>query len=149
MTTILANMQVSLDAADTLIDAALAEGQKRELLPLCVAVLDVGGHIIALKRQDGCGLLRADIAQGKAWAALAMGLNAATTGQRLSGNPGFLTAAIAASDGRMVPHSGGLLIIDADGRGIGAVGISGDTGENDELCARAGIAAAGLHVAPV
>ena len=139
---------LTLHQADTIIAAALAEGHARGLLPLAVAVLDAGGHLVAFRRQDGCGLLRGDLARAKAWTTLAMGMNAATLGARLSGNPGFLNAVIAVSDGRVAAHSGGLLIRDDAGFAIGAVGISGDTGENDEHCARAGLLAAGLAAAP-
>ncbi|MFN4101425.1 MAG: GlcG/HbpS family heme-binding protein [Pararhodobacter sp.] len=138
---------LTLAAADTVIAAALAEGRARGLLPLSVAVLDAGGHLVAFRREDGCGLLRGDLARAKAWGALGLGLNAATIGQRLAGNPGFLNAVIGAAEGRMAPHHGGLLIVDQAGRGIGAVGISGDSGENDELCAQAGLVAAGLSAA--
>lgn len=138
---------LSLATADTIIAAALAEARAHGLLPLAVAVLDAGGHLVAYRREDGCGILRGDIAVAKAWGALGMGLNAATIGQRLAANPGFLNGLIAASGGRMAPNAGGLLIVDAAGQGIGAVGISGDTGDNDELCARAGLTAAGLSAA--
>lgn len=138
---------LSLQTADTIIAAALDEGRSRAFMPLCVAVLDVGGHLVAFKREDGCGIMRSDIAYAKAWGALGMGLNAATIGARMAGNPGFLTGLIGASAGRMAPNFGGLLIVDAQGQGIGAVGISGDSGDNDEICARVGLAAAGLSAA--
>ncbi len=139
---------LSLDLADRAITAALAEGQKRGFQPLCVAVLDAGGGLVAFRREDGCGILREGIARAKAWGALGMGLNAATIGQRLAGNPGFLAGLIAASDGRLAANAGGLLIVNASGQGIGAIGISGDTGDNDEICAHAGLSAVGLAAAP-
>lgn len=136
-----------LETAETIIDAALAEGERLGLLPLTVAVLDSGGQLVAYRRQDGSGIMRGNVAIGKAWGALGMGLNAATINQRMSGNPGFLTGLIGVSDGRLAPNFGGVLVLDSDGLAIGAVGISGDTGENDELAARAGIKSAGLCAA--
>jgi uncharacterized protein GlcG (DUF336 family) len=133
-----------LASAEAIIDGALREGAERAFLPLTVAVLDVGGHLLALKRQDGCGIMRADIAMAKAWGALGIGLDSMTIGEKMGGNPAFLNALASVARGRLAPNYGGLLIHDAEGRAIGAVGISGDTGDNDEICAAAGVKAAGL-----
>lgn len=140
---------LSLASADALSDAVLAHGRKSSFLPLAVAVLDVGGHLIVGKREDGCGIMRLDVAVAKAWGALGMGVPAKALGERLSGNPGFLSALIAVSDGRLAANAGGVLITDAEGRVIGAVGVSGDIGENDEACALVGIEAAGLRLGTV
>lgn len=136
-------MGLSLKKALAIIDAALAKGHELKLAPLTVAVLDAGGHLVALQREDNSGILRVEIASGKAWGALGMGIGSRELGERAGKVPHFFTALAAASQGRMVPVAGGVLVRDASGI-IGAVGISGDTSDNDEICALAGIAAAGL-----
>ena len=137
-----------LAAAEQIIDAALAAGRAEGMLLLTVVVLDAGGHPIALKRQDGSGILRVDIATGKAWGALGMGIPSRTINERLGQRPAFQGALAAASGGRFVPVPGGVLVLDGDGKVIGAVGISGDTSEKDEYCAIQGVNAAGLDPAP-
>jgi len=141
-------VDLSLNAADRIIDAALAAGVAAGMLPLTVVVLDAGGHVVAQKRQDGSGILRADIAAGKAWGALGMGIPSRTIRDRLGARPAFQGALAAASDGRFVPVPGGVLVLDGDSKVIGAAGISGDTSEKDEYCAIQGIKAAGLAPAP-
>ena len=136
---------LSLAAAELAVDTALEHARAQGMAPLAVVVLDVGGHPIIAKREDGAGILRLDVATAKAWGALGMGVAPKVLGERLAGNPGFMNALVAASGGRMAAHAGGVLILDADGRGIGAMGISGDTGDNDEKCALAGLAKAGLN----
>lgn len=135
---------LSLTQASTIIDAALAAGRAKNFMPLTVVVLDNGGHLIALKREDGSGILRTDVAIGKAWGALGLGLSSRAIGANNTDRPAFLNALAAASDGRCVPVAGGVLIADTDGAVIGAVGISGDNSDNDEHCALEGIKAAGL-----
>jgi uncharacterized protein GlcG (DUF336 family) len=137
-----------LAAAEHIIDAALAAGRAEGMLPLTVAVLDAGGHVIALKREDGSGILRVDIATGKAWGALGMGIPSRTINERLGQRPAFQGALVGASHGRFVPVPGGVLVLVSDGQVIGAVGISGDTSDKDEFCAVQGIKAAGLTSAP-
>jgi len=136
-------VSVSLEKALVLIDAALEKGHALKFAPLTVVVLDAGGHMVALKREDGSGILRVEIATGKAWGALGMGIGSREMGERAGKVPHFFNALMAASHGRVVPVPGGVLIRDAKGV-IGAVGISGDTSDNDEICALAGIAAAGF-----
>jgi uncharacterized protein GlcG (DUF336 family) len=140
--------RLKLKDAETIIDAALAAGRQQKLAPLAVAVLDAGGHVIAFKREDGAGIVRFDIAYGKAWGSLGMGFGTREITARAEKFPAFITSLYAISQGRAVPSPGGVLILDQDGDVIGAVGISGDTGDNDELCALAGIAAAGWRAAP-
>lgn len=135
---------LSLAQASTIIDAALAAGRANNFMPLTVVVLDNGGHLIALKREDGSGIMRTDIAIGKAWGALGLGLSSRAIGANNTDRPAFLNALAAASDGRCIPVAGGVLINDAQGETIGAVGISGDNSDNDEHCALEGIKAAGL-----
>jgi uncharacterized protein GlcG (DUF336 family) len=139
---------LSLAAAETIIDTALAAGRKAGLLPLTVAVLDAGGHLIAFRREDGSGILRPDIAIGKAWGALGMGISSRHIRNRLAERPAFQAALAAASHGRFVPVPGGVLVRDASGAVIGAVGISGDASDKDEYCAIAGVRAAGLTPHP-
>ena len=139
---------LKLAQASTILDAAIAEGRKRSLAPLAVAVLDAGGHLIAFKREDGAGFVRFDIAYGKAWGALGMGFGTRELAERAANFPTFVAALSAASQGRMIPSPGGVLIVGADGEVVGAVGISGDLGDNDEICAMAGIEAVGLSAIP-
>jgi uncharacterized protein GlcG (DUF336 family) len=140
--------KLKLADAEILINAALAEGRKRTLAPLAVAVLDAGGHVIAFKREDGAGIVRFDIAYGKAWGALGMGFGTREIAARAEKFPAFVTSLYAISQGRAVPSPGGVLILDREGEVIGAAGVTGDTGDNDEVCALAGIAAAGFDAAP-
>ena len=112
--------------------------------PLTIVVLDAGGQMKAMKRDDRSSLLRPGIAGGKAWGVLGMGFGGREFARRAAANPVFLQALMAASGGRIVPVPGGVLIRDAGGEIIGSVGISGDTSDKDEACAVAGIAAAGL-----
>ena len=138
----------TLHQAATIVDAALAKGREVDLLPLTVAVLDAGGHLVAFKREDGSGILRPNIAIGKAWGALGMGMPSRTMRDRLADRPTFINALAAASEGRLIPVPGGVLIRDSGGDIVGAVGISGDTSDKDEACAIAGIEAAGLQPVP-
>jgi uncharacterized protein GlcG (DUF336 family) len=139
---------VTLAQASTIVDTALKKGRETGCAPLTVAVLDAGGHLVAFKREDKSGILRFDIATGKAWGALGMGFGSRALAERAAKNPAFITALVAASDGRVVPNPGGVLIRDAAGDVIGAVGISGDTADKDEVCGIAGIEAAGLKADP-
>jgi uncharacterized protein GlcG (DUF336 family) len=135
---------LTLAHAESIIDAALDRGHVLGLAPLTVAVLDPGGHLVALKREDHSGILRVEIATGKAWGALGMGLGSRDLAARAAKAPAFYTALAAVSQGRMVPVPGGVLVRNAEGRIIGAVGISGDVSDKDEVCAVAGIEATGL-----
>ena len=138
---------LTLDHALTIVQAALRKGRDMGLAPLAVAVLDEGGHLKAFGREDGAGIIRPQIAMGKAWGTLGMGVGSRTLAKRLVDNPQsqpFFVALNAMSDGRVVPVPGGVLIRDAGRAVIGAVGISGDTSDKDEACAVAGIQAAGL-----
>ena len=133
-----------LEQADVIADQALQKGRELNLAPLTVAVLDAGGQIKVLKREDNASLLRPEIALGKAWAVLGMGLGGRELARRAEQMPVFFTALNAMSAGRMVALPGGVLIRNREGRVIGSVGISGDTSDNDEICAVCGVEAAGL-----
>ncbi len=138
-------MNISLQQAGTIVDAALKKAREIGCAPLTVAVLDSGGHLVAFKREDRSGILRHDIAAGKAWGALGMGFGTREIAERAQKMPAFIDALTTIAHGRIVPVPGGVLIRDAGGEIIGAVGVSGDTSDRDEICAVAGIEAAGLR----
>ena len=141
-------MTVTLAQASSIVDAALAKARELKQMSQTVVVLDPGGHLVCAKREDGSGIIRFEVAVGKAYGALGMGWGSRTMMERAAQNPNFLTSIVAASGGRMVPNPGGVLIRDNNNRVLGAVGISGDTGDNDEIIAVAGITAAGLKADP-
>ena len=141
-------MSVTLAQASTIVDVALKKARELKQMPQTVVVLDTGGHVVCAKREDGSGIIRFEIAVGKAYGALGMGWGSRTMMERAAQNPNFLTAIAAASGGRLVPNPGGVLIRDAGNPIIGALGISGDTADNDEIIAVAGIEAAGLKADP-
>ena len=141
-------MSVTLAQASSIIDTALKKARELKQMPQTAVVLDAGGHMVAAKREDGSGIIRVEIATGKAYGALGMGWGSRTMMERAAQNPNFLTAIAAASGGRLVPNPGGVLIRDAGNAIIGAVGISGDTADNDEIVAVAGVEAAGLKADP-
>jgi uncharacterized protein GlcG (DUF336 family) len=136
---------LTLAQASLIVDAALKQGRELNLAPLSVVVLDSGGHMKAVKREDGSGILRVEIALGKAWGTLGMGLGGRELARRAAKAPAFMGALSDLAGGRMVPVPGGVLIRGATGDLLGAVGISGDASDKDEICALAGIAAAGLR----
>ncbi len=139
--------ELSLQQATMIVEAALRKARETSCAPLAVAVLDGGGHLKAFAREDGVGIIRPQIAMGKAWGALGMGVGSRTLARRVAEQPqqqAFFSALNAMSQGRVVPAAGGVLIRDAGGSVIGAVGISGDVSDKDEACALAGIAAAKL-----
>lgn len=138
-----------LDKAAHIVDKALALGREKELHPLTVVVLDVGGKVIACKSEDGSGTLRFGIALGKASGALGMGISSRLIRDRLSKRIAFQSALATAADGKFIPVPGGVLIEDDDGYTIGAVGISGDTSEKDEYCAIGAIHSAGFASEPI
>ena len=135
---------LTLDQASAIITAARAKGRELNLQPLTVVVLDAGGQVKAMQREDGSSLLRPEIALGKAYGALAMGLGGRELARRAQAMQGFMNALSDLAGGRAVPVPGGVLACDAGGTILGAVGISGDVSAQDEVCAVAGIRAAGL-----
>jgi uncharacterized protein GlcG (DUF336 family) len=134
---------LSLSAARTLIDAALAQARAAGLKPLSVVVLDARGAVKAVASEDGTSLKRYEIAQAKAHGALALGMGSRALMQRAE-TQGYFIQAVSHVVGPLIPVPGGVLIRDGAGTLVGAVGISGDTSDNDEAAARAGIEAAGL-----
>ncbi len=139
---------ITLEQATRIVDAGLYHARNREMNALTIAVLDPGGHLVALKREDRSGLLRPDIAYGKAWGALGMGHGSRALAQRAQTAPAFFTALGSVSQGRVIPVPGGVLIRNAAGELLGAVGVSGDMPDNDEACAVHGIEAAQLVADP-
>lgn len=136
---------LTLEAAATIVDAALEKARETRCAPMTVAVLDAGGHLVSFKREDLSGILRPQIAQAKAWGALGMGVGSRALGERAAAAPAFFAALTDISAGRIVPVAGGVLIRNHANRVIGAVGISGDHPEKDEACAVYGIETAGLE----
>jgi uncharacterized protein GlcG (DUF336 family) len=136
--------KLTLAAADLIADKALEKGKELQFHPLTVVVLDAGGQIKVVKRDDGSSLLRVEIALGKAWGNLGMGFGGREIARRGAKMPGFFAALSDMSGGRMVPVPGGVLIRSEAGEILGAVGISGDTSDNDEICAVHGIVSANL-----
>lgn len=135
---------ITLAQADAIADRALQAGRNLNFQPMTVAILDAGGHLKVLKRADDASLLRPDIAIGKAWGALGMGFGGRELARRAEKMPAFFIALNAMSGGRMVPLAGGALIRDSKGAIIGAIGMSGDTSDNDEKCVIEGVTGQGL-----
>src|SRR6202012_4368363 len=139
--------ELTLDVARKILDTALAKGVEKKFKPLVVAVLDARGCVKITAAQDGTSLLRAEVAHAKAYGALAMGMGSRALYQRSQEQPAFVGAVNTLAQGRLVPVPGGVLIQDGTTL-LGAVGVSGDTSDNDEVCAIAGIEAAGLKANP-
>jgi len=140
--------QLTLAAAQTVITAALAHAREKKFAPMGIAVLDARGVLKAYAAEDGTALRRADIAIGKAHGALAMGVGSRTLGKRAEERPHFIAAVTHAVSGSLIPVPGGVLIRGDDKSIIGAVGVTGDSSDNDEAAALAGLAAAGLTADP-
>jgi len=136
--------ELTLDLASKIVDKALEKRKEMGFVPLTVAVLDAGGQLKVLKREDKSSLLRPEIAIGKAWGVLGMGFGGRELNRRANHAPIFFNALSDMSGGRMVPVPGGVLIRSDKGDILGSVGISGDVSGNDEICAVYGIRSAGL-----
>lgn len=136
--------KLTLDQANTIIETALKHAASNKFRPLTVAVLDDGGHLVAFQRQDKSPIMRPQVAMGKAWGALGMGRSSRGLAALAAERPAFVSALVTASEGRMIPVPGGVLIRNSAGDTLGAVGVSGDTSDRDEEAAVAGIKAAGL-----
>ena len=141
-------MSIDLKTARAVIEGARAAGRDQGFKPLTVVVLDGGGHVVAAEREDGSSNKRFEIAFGKAHGALALGMGSRAIMARAEQQAYFITAATSAIGGALVPVPGGVLVRDAAGALVGAVGVSGDTSDNDEVAAIAGIQAAGLTGQP-
>ena len=134
---------ITLDQARAIIRETFARGEELGLKPLSVVVLDAGGHPIAFERQDGSSPGRFEVARGKAYGAVMMGMPSSALGKRAEEQASFVDALNGAFGGRVVPVPGGILV-ENGGRVIGAVGVTGDTSENDAAAGVAGLGAAGL-----
>lgn len=135
---------LSLSLASRIVDLALEKARSIDCKPLTVAVLDMGGHLLVLKREDGAGILRPQIAIAKAWGVLGMGLGGRTLAERATSAPAFFSALGDISGGRIAPVPGGVLLRDGSGDLVGSVGVSGDTSDVDEICAVSAIESVGL-----
>ena len=136
-----------LKDANAIVEAALDYARDHRVNPLCIAVLDPGGHLLSLQRDDGASMLRPAIAKGKAYAALALGMSSRQVASMAVERPNLLAGISGVSGGRIVPLPGGILI-SLGGTLLGAVGITGDTSDNDEACAIYAVEAAGFVVGP-
>lgn len=136
--------ELTLATANAIIAAAFAKGAEARMKPLTVAVLDAGGHLKAFQKQDSASMLRYEIASGKAYGALAVGMGSRWLDDTARERPHFIEGLNAVSGGRIVPVAGGVLVHTAEGVLLGAVGITGDSSDNDERAAVAGIEAVGL-----
>lgn len=141
-------MSISLETAKTITGGVRAAGREYGLKPLTVVVLDAGGHVISVEREDGSANNRFEIAFGKAYGALALGMGSRSLMARAEQQPYFISSAAAAIGGRLIPVPGGVLVKDGTGEVVGCVGVSGDTSDNDELAAVSGIKAASLVPQP-
>jgi len=139
---------ITLAEANRIIEVTLATAAAMKLKPLTVAVLDAGGHLKALARQDGTSTLRPEVAQGKARGAISLGIGSRAIFKRAQEQPFFIQAINGLAGGSLVPVPGGVLVRDEAGDIVGAVGVTGDTSDNDEACAVAGIEAAGYSADP-
>ncbi len=138
-------MSITLRVANRIIDAAIAKGREMSMNPLTVALVDDGGNLKAMKREDGRGAaMRPQIALGKAFAAVGMGRSTRALQDMAQQRPWFSASLVSVAQGGYVPVPGGVLIIDRRGNVIGAVGVTGDTADNDEVAAVAGVEAAGM-----
>ncbi|MBB6122999.1 GlcG/HbpS family heme-binding protein [Sphingobium subterraneum] len=136
---------ISLAQGTTVIEAAFGRARELQLKPLTIAVLDAGGHIVALARQDGSSNLRPGIAIAKASGALDLGVSSRKIGEMALERPTFVNALSAIASAGVVPAAGGVIVAAENGDILGAIGVTGDLSDNDELCALAGAQAAGLR----
>ena len=136
--------EVTLSQSDNIINAILTRARELDCRPISVVVTDPGAHVKAFRKEDGSAMMRFEMALGKAYAALALGRSSSLVRVRTEERPLFMNYLINASGGRIFPEGGGMLIRDARGELIGAVGVTGDTQERDEELAAHGIRAAGL-----
>ena len=135
---------LTLDQANRIISAALAASREAGYKPMGIAVLDDAGHLKAFAREDGASMFRFEVAQAKAWGAVGMGASSRVLGQRAKDNPNFFVSLAATANGKFLPQTGAVLVKNAEGEVLGAVGASGGTGDEDEAICMAGVAAAGL-----
>ncbi len=136
--------QLTLEQANQIIQGARAAARAANYKPMGIAVLDASGQLVAFGREDGASMFRFDIARGKAWGAVGMGISSRALAERAKDNPNFFITLSATAEGKFLPHPGAVLIKDANGNVLGAVGASGGTGDEDEIICKAGVKACGL-----
>ena len=136
--------RINIEQANRIIAAAVAKAAALMLKPLGIAVLDPGGHVIAFHRQDGASTMRFQIAVGKAAGALAIGISSRKIAEMAVERPTFVAALATVAPNGLIPAAGGVIVVDGASTFLGAVGVSGDASDNDEICALAGIEAARL-----
>jgi uncharacterized protein GlcG (DUF336 family) len=137
-------MSLTLQQASQIITGALAKSKESGFQPMGIAVLDAAGNLKAFVSEDGASMFRFDIARGKAWGAVGMGISSRKLAERAKDNPNFFITLAATADGKFLPQTGAVLIKDPQGAVLGAVGASGGTGDEDELICIAGVESAGL-----
>jgi uncharacterized protein GlcG (DUF336 family) len=135
---------LTLQEADAIVQGALAKARDLKCKPMTVAVIDAGGAAIVIKREDGSGALRPDIAFAKAWGPIGMGIGGRAMAKRAADTPTFWGSLNTISDGRIAPVAGGVLIL-REGKVVGSIGMSGDLPDNDEACCIAGAQSAGFE----
>ena len=135
---------LTLALANSIISSALKRSEELGYLPMAVVVLDNAGNVKAVQRQDGASMFRVDVATGKAWGAVGMGVSSRVLGERAKTNPNFFVSLAATSGGKFLPQTGAVLIKGSDGAVLGAVGASGGTGDEDEAICSYGVEAAGF-----
>jgi uncharacterized protein GlcG (DUF336 family) len=135
---------LTLQQASSIITAALAKSKVQGFKPMGIAVLDAAGNLKAFASEDGASMFRFDIARAKAWGAIGFGISSRKLGERAKDNPNFFVSLAATADGKFLPQTGAVVIKDARGEVIGAVGASGGTGDEDEMICIAGVEATGL-----
>jgi uncharacterized protein GlcG (DUF336 family) len=137
---------LTLAQANQIITAALVTSKASSYKPMGIVVLDEAGNLKAFAREDGASMFRFEVAQAKAWGAVGMGISSRALGQRAKENPNFFVSLAATASGKFLPQTGAVLIKDAGGNVLGAVGASGGTGDEDEAICIAGVVAAGLVI---
>ncbi|HSW20784.1 MAG TPA: heme-binding protein [Ramlibacter sp.] len=137
-------MQLTLAQAHTIIDSALKKSKAQGYKPMGITVLDAAGNLKAFASEDGASMFRFEIARAKAWGAVGMGVSSRKLAERAKDNPNFFVSLAATAHGKFLPQTGAVVIKDAQGNLLGAVGASGGTGDEDELICMAGVQAAGL-----
>ena len=138
--------RLTISLANSIISHAFAKSRDMKTKPLGVVVIDEGGNIVSAQRDDGASMFRIDIGFGKAWAAMSIGCSSREVGRRAKANPVFFTTLASAGKGKFIPQTGAVLICDAAGDAIGAVGSSGALADEDEGCCIYGVEKAGMKV---
>ncbi|MGA2995787.1 GlcG/HbpS family heme-binding protein [Bradyrhizobium sp.] len=135
---------ITLEQANCIIEAIIKRGAEMECRPLSVVVVEPGCIVKAFQKEDGSSMVRFEMAFGKAYASLALGRSSSLVRIRNEEKPAFMSYLFRATDDKIFPEGGGMLIRASNGKVVGAVGVTGDTEEKDEELAAFGIRAAGF-----